>query len=105
MKIKIYICCIILSVLSSRGSEFDLGTHGTISITVPDDWSVDGKAVDRPGGTPIGYTFAIKPRSDANAKCLSAFAYATNGVPNKEVIRKEVNLRVCEEVAFRDQKL
>lgn len=96
MKINVYICCIILSVLASHGAEFDLGTHGTLSVTIPDDWSANGKAVDRPDGTPIGYAFAFKPRNNANAKCLLTFAYATNGAPNKEVIRKEV-LRICEE--------
>jgi len=96
MKIHIHICCIVLSVLASQGADFDLGTHGTLSVTVPADWSVNGKPVNRPDGTPIGYAFAIKPRSDANAKCLLTFAYTTNGVPNKEVIRKEV-LRICEE--------
>jgi len=96
MKIPAYIICIALSLLAGRGAEFDLGTHGTLSVTVPDDWSINGKAVNKPDGTPIGYAFAIKPRSDANAKCLLTFAYTTNGAPNKEFIRKEV-LRICEE--------
>ena len=65
-------------------------------MTVPDDWSINGKVVNRSDGTPIGYAFAIKPRSDANAKCLLTFAHTTNGPPNKEVIHKEV-LRICEE--------
>lgn len=89
MRIHTYIGCILLSVLSSRAAEFDLGTHGTLSVSVPDDWSINGKAVNRADGTPIGYAFAIKPRSDANAKCLLTFAYTTNGAPNKEAIRKE----------------
>jgi|ERR1039457_51506 hypothetical protein len=90
MKINVYISCIILSVLASRGAEFDLGTHGTLSVIVPEDWSVNAKAVARSDGTPIGYSFAIKPRSDANAKCLITLAYLTNGIPNKEIISKEV---------------
>jgi hypothetical protein len=96
MKIYSYICGIILTTLGSQGADFDLGTRGTLSVSVPDDWSVIGKAVNRPDGTPIGYAFAIKPRSDANAKCLLTFAYTTNGVPNKEANRKEV-LRICEQ--------
>ena len=86
MKIRVCICCIILSAFASHGAEFDLGTHGKLSVDVPDDWNINGKAVNRPDGTPIGYAFAIKPRNDANAKCLLTFAYTTNGVPNKEVI-------------------
>ena len=97
MKICVYICCFIFFTLASQGAEFDLGTHGTLSVTVPDGWRVNGKAAIRPDGTSIGYAFAIKPRSDANAKCLLTFAYTTNGAPNKEVIRKEV-LRTCEEL-------
>ena len=96
MKIHIYIVCILLSVLSSQAAEFDLGTYGTLSVTVPNDWSINSKAVNKSDGTPIGYAFAIKPRSDANAKCLLTFAYTTNGAPNKEDIRKEV-LRITEQ--------
>jgi len=96
MKIHVYICWLLLSVLASQAAEFDLGPHGTLSVAVPDDWSINGKAVNRPDGTPIGYAFALKPRSDANAKCLLTFAYTTNGAPNKEVIRKEV-LRITEQ--------
>ncbi len=96
MKINIYICFIVFLVLASHGADFDLGKHGTLSITVPENWSATGKAVNRPDGTPIGYVFAFKPRSDANAKCLLTFAYVTNGVPNEVVIQKDV-LRNCEE--------
>src|SRR5438045_5244886 len=77
-KVYVYICCLIFFALASQGAEFDLGTHGTLSVTVPDGWSVNGKAANRPDGTSIGYAFAIKPRRDANAKCLLTFAYTTN---------------------------
>jgi hypothetical protein len=97
MKIHAYIVCILLSVLSSGAAEFDLGTHGTLSVSVPEDWSINGKAVDRPDGSPLGYVFAIKPRSDANAKCLLTFAYTTNGAPNRETVRKEV-LRITRQL-------
>ena len=65
-------------------------------MTIPDNWSINGKAANRPDGTPIGYTFVVKPRTDANARCLLTFAYTTNGAPNKELIRKEV-LRISEQ--------
>jgi hypothetical protein len=96
--VRIHICivCILLAAFSSQAAEFDLGTNGTLSVSVPGDWSISGNAVNRPDGTPIGYAFAIKPRSDANAKCLLTFAYTTNGAPNKDVIRKEV-LRITEQ--------
>jgi hypothetical protein len=97
MKIHVYICCILLFVLTCHGAEFDMGTHGILSITAPDNWNINGKAVSRDDGTPIGYTFAIKPRSDAHAKCLLTFAYLTNGAPDKEVIRKEV-LRITKQL-------
>src|ERR1043165_5991191 len=96
MKIHTYIFCIFLSVLSSQAAQFDLGAHGTLFVSVPDDWNINGIAVNRADGTSIGYAFAIKPRSDANAKCLLTFAYTTNGAPNKEAIRKEV-LRITEQ--------
>jgi hypothetical protein len=96
MKIHVYVCCIIFFALASQAAEFDLGTHGTLSVTVPDNWSINGKAANRPDGTPIGYALAIKSRTAENAKCLLTFAYTTNGAPNKEAIRKEV-LRITEQ--------
>lgn len=98
MKIHAYILCAVISAFSVEAAEFDLGTHGTLSVTVPDNWSINGKAANRPDGTPIGYAFAIKPRTAANAKCLLTLAYTTNGAPNKEGIRKEV-LRITEQFA------
>jgi len=96
MKLTACIACFIFAVISGHGAEFDLGTHGTLSINVPDDWKINGKEANRPDGTPIGYAFAIKPRNDADAKCLLTIAYTTNGVPNSEAIQKAV-LRECEE--------
>src|SRR6266513_2057621 len=89
MKTKVYSCCLILSALASHGADFDLGNHGTLSVTVPGDWSASGKAANRPDGTPI-YNLAFNPRSETNAKCLLTFAYFTNSVPDRERIRKEV---------------
>jgi hypothetical protein len=74
-----------------------LGTHGTLSVSAPEDWNVNGKAVNRPDGSPIGFVFVIKPRGDANAKCLLSFAYTTNGAPNKEIIHEEV-LRITKQL-------
>jgi len=66
MKIYVYICCFIFFALASQGAEFDLGTHGTLSVTVPDGWSVNGKAANRPDGTSIGYQrdccIVVRPR-------------------------------------------
>lgn len=90
MRIPAYLLYAVVSALSIQAAEFDLGTHGTLSITVPDNWSIVGKAANRPDGTPIGYAFATKPRTVENAKCLLTFAYTTNGTPSKDDIRKEV---------------
>jgi hypothetical protein len=96
MKILAYIFSACISAFSIQAAEFDLGAHGKLSVTVPDSWSINGKAANGPDGTPIGYAFDIKPRTAANAKCLLTFAYTTNGAPNKEIIRKEV-LRITEQ--------
>jgi hypothetical protein len=96
MRINFAICCIMVSILASHGAEFDLGTRGQLSVVVPDGWEVNGKTVDRPNGTSIGYTFVIRPHNEVNAKCLLSIAYLTNGIPNKEIIRQDV-LRICEE--------
>lgn len=95
MKLVTIIFCVLVSVLGGRGAEFDLGTHGSMSITDSDGWSISGKAVTNPDGRPLGYAFAIKPRTDAHAKCLLTFIYTTNGAPNKEALRKEV-LRITQ---------
>lgn len=95
MRNNAYICCIAFLAFAGRGAEFDLGEHGTLSVTVPESWSVTSKAANRSDGTPIGYAFAFKPRSDAMAKCLLTFAYVTNRVPDKQTIQKDV-LRACE---------
>ncbi|MFN7141150.1 MAG: hypothetical protein ACK4UN_17615 [Limisphaerales bacterium] len=90
MKKYSYILCIVLTIFSSQAAEFDLGTRGTLSISIPDDWSINSKVVTRADGSSIGYTFAIKPRNDANAKCLLSLAYTTNGAPDKAAVHKEV---------------
>jgi hypothetical protein len=95
MKIKIAIGCLLFSVLAGRGADFDLGAHGTLSVIVPGDWGVSSHAAKRPDGTLIGYAFAFKPHGEANASCQLTLAFTTNGIPNKEAIRKLV-LRSCE---------
>jgi hypothetical protein len=96
MKILICICCLTLTVLASHGADFDLGAHGTLSVNVPADWSVKGKPVNDSDGVPLGYAFAFKPNSDANAKCLLTFIYPKGGASDKEAIRKEI-MAFCEE--------
>ncbi|WP_395739521.1 hypothetical protein [Prosthecobacter sp.] len=96
MKTLTCLICLLLSVLTSPAADFDLGTRGTLSVGVPEDWTVNGKAVNDPDGTPIGYAFAFKPRSEAHAKCLLTFGYTTNGAPNKDDIQEKV-LRATEQ--------
>ncbi len=99
MKTFACICLVTLSILSSRGADFDLGSHGTLSIAVPDDWRVNGQEVLGFNGKVMevtGYALAIKPRNCANAKCLLTFLYGTNGAPNLETIR-EGALAISEE--------
>jgi hypothetical protein len=96
MTAKLCVFCVALSVIAGYGADFNLGTRGMLSVTVPEDWSVNGKPANRPDGIAVGYAFAFKPRSGANAKCLLTFAYITNRVPDKEVIRKEV-LRITKQ--------
>jgi hypothetical protein len=80
----------IFSASIGRGADFDLGTHGKLSVSVPEDWGVNGKSANTPEGKALGYTFAFKPRNDANAKCLLTFVYQTNGATSKDAVRQEV---------------
>jgi hypothetical protein len=100
MRIHTYLFGIFLFVLNCHGAQFDLGAHGTLSVSIPDDWSISGKAANGDDGTPIGYAFAMKPLSDANAKCLLTLAYTTKDAPDQESLRKEV-LRVTEMLVSR----
>lgn len=80
------ICFIILSILACHGAEFDLGTHGVLSVEVPDGWT----ARVEPATKPDRYALSFTPTNDANAKCLLTFLYAKNGPPDKAVIRAGV---------------
>jgi hypothetical protein len=82
---------VILSALACYGAEFDLGTHGVLSVAVPDGWTA---TVEPPGKG--GYALSFKPNGDANVKCLLTFLYTANRTPDKAVIRADV-LRICEQ--------
>jgi hypothetical protein len=81
----------LLSVLSSFGADFDLGTHGVLSVVVPDGWTA---RVEPPGKG--GYALSFQPADGSNVKCLLTFLYGANRKPDKAVIRAAV-LRICEQ--------
>src|SRR5260221_12698239 len=95
MKLRVTILLLVAAALSCQAADFDLGSRGVLSVKVPEKWTVTGRAVNRPDGTPIGFNLAIAPKNEANAKCLLTFAYVTNGSPNKALLQKE-GLRICE---------
>jgi len=72
------------------GADFDLGTNGPLTIKVPEKWTVNGKAADRPDGTHLGYALALKPKGKEHAKCLITFAYVHEAGIDRERIRKRV---------------
>ena len=82
---------VILSALASFGADFDLGTHGVLSVVVPDGWTAK---VEPPGKG--GYALSFQPSDGSNAKCLLTFLYGANRKPDKAVIRAAV-LRICEQ--------
>ena len=90
------ICFIILSTFACVGAEFDLGTHGIVSVAVPDGWTVKGEPSNRPGEKAPGYTLSFTPAEDVNAKCLLTFLFVTSRPPDQAGIRGEV-LRNCEQ--------
>jgi hypothetical protein len=96
MKAHVFICCLILSVLRSQAAEFDLGTNGNLSVTIPKDWTVRSKALDKSDGTPIGYLLGFELGSPASAKGMVTFFYERIGFRSKENINQLV-LRACEE--------
>ena len=85
----------LLISITAFGADFDLGSYGVLSIDVPDEWVVNDKAINNSEGDPLGYAFAFKPRSGANAKCLLTFAWVGNERPDKPIIKKEL-IKSCE---------
>ena len=96
VKLVLMLWMLVPVAMSIRAADFDLGTHGVLSITAPENWIVKGQPAARPDGTPIGYTMAIKPPGDVNAKCLLTFAYGDGSKPALTRVRNKV-LDVCEE--------
>lgn len=85
------IALVILSALSSFGADFDLGTHGVLTVVVPDGWTAK---VEPPGKG--GYALSFQPTDGSNVRCLLTFLYGANRKPDKAVIRAAV-LRICEQ--------
>ena len=85
---------LVLSVVGFA-AEVDLGTRGILSFTVPNDWTVNSNPAKGADGSPVGFAFVFKPRSQANAKCLLTLAYVKKTKLDKERIRREV-LRATE---------
>jgi hypothetical protein len=95
MRIHSFFLCVAFSVLFCSAAEFDLGTRGTLSLTVPEDWKVENREVKDREGKPVGYAINFTPRNGAKAKGLINLIYTTNGIPSKEAVRKEM-LRTTE---------
>lgn len=98
MKIILTLGLIIVFSAVCPAAEVDLGTRGILSIAVPDGWTTNSKAANKPDGSPVGFALVFKPRSEANAKCLLTLAYVKKTKLDKERIRREV-LRTTEEFA------
>lgn len=91
MRLRTLLSYIVFTVFATQGAEFDLGTHGTLSLTVPTDWRFASKAINKSNGTPIGITIVLGPQRDETiARGKLTMLYATNGAPNKDVVRKDV---------------
>ena len=82
---------LILTALASFGADFDLGTHGVLSVVVPDGWTAK---VEPPGKG--GYALSFQPTDGSNVKCLLTFLYGANRKPDKAVIRAAL-LQSCEQ--------
>lgn len=66
---------IIVPSVVGLAAEVDLGSHGILSFAVLDTWTVNSNPAKGADGSPVGFAFAFKPRSQANAKCLLTLAY------------------------------
>lgn len=99
MRFRTLLSLFAFTVLATQGAEFDLGSHGTLSLTVPTDWRFTSKAINKSNGTPSGIMIVLGPQRDAaSARGMLTMLYATNGAPNKDVVRKDV-LRIADRPA------
>jgi hypothetical protein len=96
MKIIAWFAAVLLSVLTARATDFDLDTHGTLSITVPDSWTAKGKPVSDKNGASAAYSVELAPTNNANARGLLMVVFGARGMMDKEAIQKLV-LRVGEQ--------
>ena len=71
MKTTLRILLFFTCAAFARGATFDLGVHGTLSVTVPETWIARGRDL---GGKAFDLTF--QPRSEANAQCKLTLIYA-----------------------------
>jgi hypothetical protein len=82
---------LILTTLASFGADFDLGTHGVLSVVVPNGWTATVEIPEKDG-----YALSFQPTDGSNVKCLLTFLYGANRKPDRAVIRAAL-LRSCEQ--------
>ena len=89
MKAILILIASLLLEFCGAGADFDLGSRGIVSISVPQGWRAAGKEIPKLRGTQSAYEITIDA-TNKSAKCLLTFAYLTNGFPDKETVRREV---------------
>jgi hypothetical protein len=67
-----------------RAEDFDLGSHGKVSLKAPEGWTITGKAVTPPGKGEMGYALKVDAPEGVNAKGLITFLYVPEQKPSKE---------------------
>jgi hypothetical protein len=90
MKALFWAGVVMAMVWSGRAADFDLGAHGTLSMTIPQEWHADGHEVLGFNGRAmevVGYSVTLKA-PNGNAKGVLSFSYATNGAPNRAAVRE-----------------
>ncbi|MBM2841981.1 MAG: hypothetical protein HW412_2509 [Bacteroidetes bacterium] len=86
MKITLRILLFLACAAFARGATFELGVHGTLSVTVPETWVARGRDL---GGKAFDLTF--QPKSDANAQCKLTLIYPDKPMAiDKERIKKDI---------------
>jgi hypothetical protein len=86
MKRALSLVALAFAPLLAKSETVDLGTHGTLNISVPSGWTFSAQKAEE-----NGYAVTLSAPGEVNGKCLLTLIY----VPNPEAFTKE---RIQDEV-------
>lgn len=79
MKPSLILCSLLLAATPAFADTIDLGTHGTLTLTVPAGWSLTfAKQPD------IGVTLQLAPKGEVNAQGVMSIVFVEKGAKSSD---------------------